>query len=163
MLWVVFKLLTMPHIVFMLQSTNFYNATCVFWNITDRLACWLNSHISCSNISSLAWLLCSQWSTEGVELVAENESHYTCQSTHLTSFAVLVSINPLPVHMETFTLYLLIVSLYAGYNSSWGCGSECGHVHRLQHIHPLLATDTLLDGVTQVSFLISCFITKVSI
>ncbi|CAI8057678.1 hypothetical protein GBAR_LOCUS31424, partial [Geodia barretti] len=39
------------------NSNGFYNATCVFWNITQ-----------------------SQWSTEGVTLMSQNQTHYTCQS-----------------------------------------------------------------------------------
>lgn len=39
----------------------------------------------------------SQWSSDGVVLLNENATHYTCQSSHLTSFAVLVSIHPVPV------------------------------------------------------------------
>ena len=41
--------------------------------------------------------LFSQWSTEGVGLMSENKTHYTCQSSHLTSFAVLVSVTPTEV------------------------------------------------------------------
>lgn len=36
-------------------------------------------------------ILYSTWSTEGVVLLSKNDTHYTCQSNHLTSFAVLVS------------------------------------------------------------------------
>ena len=45
-----------------------------------------------------------RWSTRGVEIVDElsNETIVTCHSTHLTSFAVLVSPRPVSIQDSLF-------------------------------------------------------------
>ena len=50
---------------------------------------------------------CSEWSMEGVKLLSKNETHYTCQSNHLTSFAVLVSTTPVHQVMRLITYAIL--------------------------------------------------------
>ena len=47
----------------------------------------------------------SQWSTEGVVLLSQNTTHYICQSTHLTSFAVLVSAKSVQVHVAILVTF----------------------------------------------------------
>ena len=66
----------------------------------------LKGEFQVSNYSVYMFLMmCRQWSSEGVEMIGQNETHYTCHSTHLTSFAVLVSVQPLQVYFLLSTLF----------------------------------------------------------
>lgn len=71
-----------------LQTENFSNPTCVFWDYTQSI-----------------------WSEEGCTVIATNQTHTTCRCTHLTNFAIMVDIKPSHMigHAIPFPLMMLLI------------------------------------------------------
>lgn len=61
-------LFSMPHI----DSDNYFNANCSFWNYSERT-------------------MMGYWSTQGCKLVDTNKTRTTCACSHLTNFAILMA------------------------------------------------------------------------
>ncbi|XP_018609117.1 adhesion G protein-coupled receptor L2-like isoform X3 [Scleropages formosus] len=59
---------TLEHI----DTENYFNSNCSFWNYSERS-------------------MMGYWSTQGCKLLAANKTHTTCSCSHLTNFAILMA------------------------------------------------------------------------
>ncbi|XP_056598521.1 adhesion G protein-coupled receptor L2-like isoform X3 [Triplophysa dalaica] len=55
-----------------LDTENYFNPNCSFWNYSERS-------------------MMGYWSTQGCKLLATNKTHTTCSCSHLTNFAILMA------------------------------------------------------------------------
>ncbi|XP_058654244.1 adhesion G protein-coupled receptor L2-like isoform X2 [Onychostoma macrolepis] len=55
-----------------LDTENYFNPNCSFWNYSERS-------------------MTGYWSTQGCKLLATNKTHTTCSCSHLTNFAILMA------------------------------------------------------------------------
>ncbi|XP_050991612.1 adhesion G protein-coupled receptor L2 isoform X3 [Labeo rohita] len=55
-----------------LDTENYFNPNCSFWNYSERS-------------------MSGYWSTQGCKLLATNKTHTTCSCSHLTNFAILMA------------------------------------------------------------------------
>ncbi|XP_067308365.1 adhesion G protein-coupled receptor L2-like isoform X10 [Pseudorasbora parva] len=55
-----------------LDTENYFNPNCSFWNYSERS-------------------MVGYWSTQGCKLLATNKTHTTCSCSHLTNFAILMA------------------------------------------------------------------------
>ncbi|KAJ8270937.1 hypothetical protein GJAV_G00120950 [Gymnothorax javanicus] len=55
-----------------LDTENFFNSNCSFWNYSERS-------------------MTGYWSTQGCKLLQSNRTHTTCSCSHLTNFAILMA------------------------------------------------------------------------
>lgn len=55
-----------------LDTENYFNPNCSFWNYSERS-------------------MMGYWSTQGCKLIATNKTHTTCTCSHLTNFAILMA------------------------------------------------------------------------
>lgn len=60
------------HISCYLQTKDYFNSNCSFWNYSERS-------------------MMGYWSTQGCKLLDSNKTHTTCSCSHLTNFAILMA------------------------------------------------------------------------
>ena len=98
-----------------------------------------------------------------MQLLCANETHYTCQSNHLTSFAVLVKSTPVQqVGVDQSSIYhyrhSACICVDTDHSSQRSQSSRRSNLHWLLHVNSLSGCNTILVGDTQVShFLCSIF------
>ncbi|XP_063060319.1 adhesion G protein-coupled receptor L1-like [Engraulis encrasicolus] len=98
-----------------LQLENHFSPNCSFWNYSERS-------------------MTGQWSTQGCRLVDTNSTHTTCSCSHLTNFALLMTLQERNVRGPMEELLLVVVT-WVGMVVSLVCLALC------------LATFCLLRGL----------------
>uniref|UniRef100_A0A673HDX3 Adhesion G protein-coupled receptor L2-like n=1 Tax=Sinocyclocheilus rhinocerous TaxID=307959 RepID=A0A673HDX3_9TELE len=68
-----------------LDTENYFNPNCSFWNYSERS-------------------MTGYWSTQGCKLLATNKTHTTCSCSHLTNFAILMA------HRDAHALLLTVIT-----------------------------------------------------
>jgi len=84
------------------KRANFSSLRCVFWNFTLTQDGLVNKkmHVSRNLIVNISHSVTGGWDTNNVVVYYRNDTFITCNSSHLTSFAVLVDVSgkSKPVH-----------------------------------------------------------------
>ncbi|XP_078500957.1 adhesion G protein-coupled receptor L2 isoform X4 [Lissotriton helveticus] len=78
---------TLQHI----DTVNYFNANCSFWNYSERT-------------------MMGYWSTQGCKLVDTNKTHTTCACSHLTNFAILMARREIVYNSQVHELLLTVIT-----------------------------------------------------
>nr|XP_033771721.1 adhesion G protein-coupled receptor L2 isoform X6 [Geotrypetes seraphini] len=92
---------TLEHI----DTVNYFNANCSFWNYSERT-------------------MMGYWSTQGCRLVDTNKTHTTCACSHLTNFAILMARREI-MYKDRMHELLLTVITWVGIVISLVCLAIC--------------------------------------
>ncbi|XP_043072934.1 adhesion G protein-coupled receptor L2-like isoform X6 [Puntigrus tetrazona] len=85
-----------------LDTENYFNPNCSFWNYSERS-------------------MMGYWSTQGCKLLATNKTHTTCSCSHLTNFAILMAHRDAHASMGSVHELLLTVITRMGIAISLVC------------------------------------------
>ncbi|XP_063137320.1 adhesion G protein-coupled receptor L2 isoform X24 [Rattus norvegicus] len=139
-------LFSMPHI----DSDNYFNANCSFWNYSERT-------------------MMGYWSTQGCKLVDTNKTRTTCACSHLTNFAILMAHREI-VYKDGVHKLLLTVITWVGIVVSLVCLAICiftfcffrglqsdrNTIHKNLCINLFIAEFIFLIGIDKTQYTIAC-------
>ncbi|XP_070602337.1 adhesion G protein-coupled receptor L2 isoform X19 [Erythrolamprus reginae] len=139
-------LFTLAHI----DSKNYFNANCSFWNYSERT-------------------MMGYWSTQGCKLIDTNKTHTTCACSHLTNFAILMAHRGI-VYKNGMHGLLLTVITWVGIVISLVCLAICiftfcffrglqsdrNTIHKNLCINLLIAEFIFLIGIDKTEYKIAC-------
>lgn len=139
-------LFSMPHI----DSDNYFNANCSFWNYSERT-------------------MMGYWSTQGCKLVDTNKTRTTCACSHLTNFAILMAHREI-VYKDGIHKLLLTVITWVGIVVSLVCLAICiftfcffrglqsdrNTIHKNLCINLFIAEFIFLIGIDKTQYTIAC-------
>ncbi|XP_030063040.1 adhesion G protein-coupled receptor L2 isoform X8 [Microcaecilia unicolor] len=92
---------TLEHI----DTVNYFNANCSFWNYSERT-------------------MMGYWSTQGCRLIDTNKTHTTCACSHLTNFAILMARREIMYKDRVHELLLTVIT-WVGIVISLVCLAIC--------------------------------------
>ncbi|KAG8437205.1 hypothetical protein GDO86_008049 [Hymenochirus boettgeri] len=137
---------TLEHI----DTNNYFNANCSFWNYSERT-------------------MMGYWSTQGCRLVETNKTHTTCACSHLTNFAILMAHREI-VYKDRVQELLLTVITWVGIVISLVCLAICiftfcffrglqsdrNTIHKNLCINLFIAEFLFLVGIDKTDYMIAC-------
>uniref|UniRef100_A0A8D0E3P7 Adhesion G protein-coupled receptor L2 n=1 Tax=Salvator merianae TaxID=96440 RepID=A0A8D0E3P7_SALMN len=139
-------LFTLAHI----DTNNYFNANCSFWNYSERT-------------------MMGFWSTQGCKLIDTNKTHTTCACSHLTNFAILMAHRGYVYKNEMHGLLLTVIT-WVGIVISLVCLAICiftfcffrglqsdrNTIHKNLCINLLIAEFIFLIGIDKTEYKIAC-------
>ncbi|XP_069497718.1 adhesion G protein-coupled receptor L2 isoform X4 [Ambystoma mexicanum] len=133
-----------------LDTINYFNANCSFWNYSERT-------------------MMGYWSTQGCKLVDTNKTHTTCACSHLTNFAILMARRELvyknpahDFHLTVLTWVGIVISLVCMLICIFtfcffrGLQSDRNTIHKNLCINLFIAELIFLIGIDKVDYKIAC-------
>ncbi|XP_061489468.1 adhesion G protein-coupled receptor L2 isoform X8 [Rhineura floridana] len=138
-------LFTLAHI----DTNNYFNANCSFWNYSERT-------------------MMGYWSTQGCKLIDTNKTHTTCACSHLTNFAILMAHRGLAYNgmhglfLTVITWVGIVISLVClaicifTFCFFRGLQSDRNTIHKNLCINLLIAEFIFLIGIDKTDYKIAC-------
>ncbi|XP_033007623.1 adhesion G protein-coupled receptor L2 isoform X16 [Lacerta agilis] len=138
-------LFTLAHI----DTKNYFNANCSFWNYSERT-------------------MMGYWSTQGCKLIDTNKTHTTCACSHLTNFAILMAHRGIAYNgmhgllLTVITWVGIVISLVClaicifTFCFFRGLQSDRNTIHKNLCINLLIAEFIFLIGIDKTEYKIAC-------
>ncbi|XP_029473872.1 adhesion G protein-coupled receptor L2 isoform X11 [Rhinatrema bivittatum] len=137
---------TLEHI----DTVNYFNANCSFWNYSERT-------------------MMGYWSTQGCRLVNTNKTHTTCACSHLTNFAILMARREIMYKDRVHELLLTVIT-WVGIVISLVClaiciftfcffrGLQCDRntIHKNLCFNLFIAEFIFLIGIDKTKYELAC-------
>ncbi|KAL1772494.1 adhesion G protein-coupled receptor L2 isoform X2 [Sigmodon hispidus] len=139
-------LFTLRHI----DSDNYFNANCSFWNYSERT-------------------MMGYWSTQGCKLVDTNKTYTTCACSHLTNFAILMAHREISLKngpheklLRIITTVGIVISLVClavcifTFCFFRGLQSDRNTIHKNLCINLFIAEFIFVIGIDKTDYTIAC-------